>query len=109
MVEYLRSAEGEQRVERLETVATAVEELLHLVPAAARSVYHLLVEFYWGDTSLLLGVIRRLLPDSADVEQMQWHELPLVMTQHEARSARGLNTRHAEDAPRCCSDTSSRV
>ena len=87
LVKYLRSSDGDLRSERLELVSQAIEEMLSIVPAAARSVYHLLYEFFWADSVMLLSVIRRLLPESASIEQMEWHELPLVMTQHEVRAA----------------------
>ena len=79
---YLRDSEGEDRTNRLQKVATVIEEMLAQARGRVRR-HHILVEFYRGDTSLLLGVIRRLLPESASIQQMEWHELPLVITQHE--------------------------
>ena len=82
---YLRAAEPEsdEAASRLALVSTVVLGTLSVVPAAARAFYHLIEKFYRSNDALLLSVIQRLLPADARVEQLLWHELPLVISAHE--------------------------
>lgn len=79
---FLR-ARAVDHTKRLEIVAVAIEEMVCVVPEAARPLYDLLTEFYSGDFKLLLSLIQRLWPSSVRVEQLLWNELPLVMSSRE--------------------------
>lgn len=60
-----------------------IDEVLSISPDSARSFFALLTDFFSNDSKLLLGVVRRLLPARARVEQLLWNELPLVVSPHE--------------------------
>eukprot|EP00966_Prymnesium_polylepis_P077975 1807593-Prymnesium_polylepis.1 len=85
---FLQTSPEELDTSHKELVSRAVDEFLVVVPEEARSVLHLitdclLTDKHSPDATFLVAVVKRLLPASQRVEQLEWDELPLVLTPNE--------------------------
>jgi hypothetical protein len=69
--------------DRLVIVRRFLKQTMRLVPDLARFSFQLLQQFFHTDTELLLNVIHILLPNSSNVDDLEWRELPAMLSKDE--------------------------
>jgi hypothetical protein len=89
-----------------------LKETIRLVPGLARSCVRIIQTYFRDDAELLFAVIWCLMPNSFAVGDLEWHELPVLLTKEELlresdpmRLAPSVLTTGAYDSPSTYLDT----
>ena len=99
---------GRRRAE----VKLFLKAAIRLVPELSRAIFRLLQRFFCDDTELLLSVMQCLLPNSMAVDDLEWYELPAMLSKDELlneanplSSAPGVLVSGAYESPHAYLDT----
>ena len=89
-----------------------LKETIRLAPGLARSCFRIIETYFHDDAELLRAVIWCLMPSSSVVGDLEWHELPALLSKEELlhesdplRLAPGVLTTGAYDSPHTYLDT----